>query len=241
MAVGDNPVTLLLDRSSTTLITGGNGAGKSSCGPEGLSYALFGKSFRGMNKPALVNTVNQKACRVELDFVKNGESYRVIRGMKPHIFEIHKNGLPLDESSTVRDFQLVLDNIIGFSFNEFTKTIVLGNANYKPFLQLSAHDRRNFIESLLGLTIFTEMNKGLKARLAVNREEIAKQTTDIEINKEKYTQKSIFLKHLCDSSKAKKNKGLQEINDLKKSRDFLLSSIKDINDKISKFSLDALS
>ena len=184
MSVGDNPLTLDLNTATTTLITGGNGAGKSSIGPEGLTYALFGKSFRGLNKPKLINTVNQKGCVATLDFIKGKDEYKIVRGMKPNIFEIHKNGKPLDESSTVRDFQQVLEDIIGFSYNEFTKTIVLGNANYKPFLQLSTGERRIFVESLLGLTVFSDMNKLLKNKMSALKEEIQRKEFVVKLNDE---------------------------------------------------------
>ena len=204
MSIGDNPISISLDRSITTLITGGNGCGKSSLGPEGLTYALFGKSFRGLNKPQLVNTVNQKNCLATIEFTKNSDSYKVIRGMKPGIFEIYKNDSPIDESSSVRDFQSVLEDILGFTYNEFIKTIVLGNANYKPFLQLSAGERRTYVESLLGLSIFTDMNKNLKLRFTALKDSIERKSYDKKLKSEIITEKMIFMNHLIESEEFQK-------------------------------------
>ena len=214
MAVGDNPVTLHLNKSQTTLISGSNGSGKSAIGVESLTFALFGKSFRGMNKPSLINTVNQRGCRVELTFTKNQDRYLVIRGMKPSVFEIYKNDSKLNESSSTKDFQVILEDILGLSFSEFTKTIVLGNANYKPFLQLSAYDRRVFIENILGLTVFTTMNKSLKIRQNINKERIYELSKKHDILLENYREKSEFLKHVTESERTRSEKSEQRIKQL---------------------------
>lgn len=156
LSFGDTETTIKLDRSPTTLITGKNGQGKSSIG-EAFCFALTGKSFRGINKPALVNTTNQKACLVTLTFRKGDDEYTVKRGIKPNIFSITKNGTDMSEESDVRDMQEVLEGILGFDYGVLIKTILIGTANYKPFLQLTTPERRAIVDTLLNVGIYTKM------------------------------------------------------------------------------------
>jgi len=156
MSFGDTPVTVLLDKTNSTLITGHNGTGKSSFA-EAITFALFGKSFRGVNKSDLVNRINGQCCKVVLWFDKNNDGFVVTRGIMPNIFTIEKNGHMLDELSTVKDFQIVLENIIGFCYADYIKTVLIGHANYKPMLQLNSTERRQFIDSLLDIKVYTDM------------------------------------------------------------------------------------
>jgi DNA repair exonuclease SbcCD ATPase subunit len=174
MSFGDNGVVIKLDRSPTTLITGTNGSGKSSIA-EAITFALFGKSFRGVNKPDLVNTTNQKGCFVKIIFTKNENSFVVSRGIKPNIFTIEKDGIPLKEDSDVKDFQEVLDEILGFTYADYIKSILVGHANYKPLMQLSLPERRSFVDSMLNVGVYTSMAALNKVRLndwKASREEL---------------------------------------------------------------------
>lgn len=165
LSFGDTGVVIKLDRSPTTLITGTNGVGKSSIA-EAITFGMFGKSFRGINKPDLVNTTNQKGCLIVLKFMKNEVQYVVTRGIKPNIFTIEKDGVLLQEEADVKDFQEVLDEILGFTYADYIKTILIGNANYKPIMQLTMPERRAFVDSMLNVGIYTTMSTLNKARLS---------------------------------------------------------------------------
>lgn len=164
LSFGDSPVTFSLDRSSTTLITGSNGVGKSSIS-EAITFALFGKSFRGINKPELVNTTNQKGCLVKLTFDKNGKVYQISRGIKPNLFSISLNGIDLEEDAETKDFQKVLEGVLGFTYSDYIKVVLIGNANYKPLMQLTLPERREFVDSMLNVGVFTTMSAINKARV----------------------------------------------------------------------------
>lgn len=164
LSFGDSPTTFSLDRSSTTLITGTNGVGKSSIS-EAITFALFGKSFRGINKPELVNTTNQKGCLVKLTFDKNGKVYQISRGIKPNVFSISLDGIDMEEDAETKDFQKVLEGVIGFTYSDYIKVVLIGNANYKPLMQLTLPERREFVDSMLNVGVFTTMAAINKARV----------------------------------------------------------------------------
>jgi len=179
MSFGDTPIAFKLDRSPTTLITGNNGAGKSSIA-EAVCFALFGKSFRGINKPDLINTTNQKGSEVAIRFLKNADQYVVVRGQKPAKFTITKNGEDLKEDASVKDFQEVLEGILGFDYNTFIKTVLIGHANYRPFLQLTLPERRQFVDVMLNVGIYTTMATLHKVRVANWKTE--RQTLDVRLD-----------------------------------------------------------
>ena len=122
LSVGDNPLTLELDRHPTTLITGSNGSGKSVLVSDSLTFALFGKSYRGINKPALINTLNQRESVVEIVFEKGQDVFTIIRGQKPNRLEIYKNGSALNEEAAIKDTQAYIEHdILGFDYNSFIR------------------------------------------------------------------------------------------------------------------------
>lgn len=161
LSVGDNPFSIQLDRSPTTHVTGKNGVGKSSILAEGLTYGLFGKSFRGLTLDALTNNINKKGMWVEVEFVRGdaGNTYTLTRGHKPKVFELKLNGEALPEQSKNKDLQQVVERLLGFDYSSFIKTIVLGHANYKSFLNLTTAERRAFVDFSLNTEIFTLMAK----------------------------------------------------------------------------------
>lgn len=147
------------------MIIGENGSGKSTF-YEAITFALYGKPFRNINKPNLVNSKNKKGAIVELDFETGGKSYTIRRGLKPVVFDIIVDGKPIDQASTIRDQQDHLEkNIIKMSYKSFTQVVVLGAGNYTSFMNLSAANRREIIEDLLDINIFTKMNLILKAKI----------------------------------------------------------------------------
>lgn len=191
ISVGDNPITLKLDRSPTTLITGNNGVGKSAIIADGLTFALFGKSFRGVNKAALVNTVNQRDSYTKLTFSANGAEYVIIRGQKPARLEIYKNDKLLNEDAAVSDTQNSIEtDILGFDLSTFIRVCILSTMNYVPFMQLSAYERRNFVENMLSLKTFTDMNKLHRTNMSTLKEKITETDKSISILKTAYTEKN---------------------------------------------------
>lgn len=147
-----------------TLIYGKNGSGKSTA-IEAMIFALFGKSYRGINKNQLINSINQGGALVEIEFSIESNEYKVIRGIKPTIFEIWENEKLIDLSASSRDYQERLNQILGVNVNVFTQTVTVGSSSYIPFMKLSQKDRRLFVESVLDLDIFTEMSKMAKERI----------------------------------------------------------------------------
>lgn len=156
----------------TTLIVGSNGAGKSTL-LDAISFGMFGKPFRKINKPQLLNSINQKNLVVEVEFSIGSVDYKIIRGMKPNIFEVYQNDRLLNQSAESKDYQEILETqILKVNHKSFSQVIVLGSATFQPFMQLPAAQRREIIEDLLDLQIFTTMNSILKDKLSENKESI---------------------------------------------------------------------
>ena len=193
LSTGNQFTEVALDRSKSTLIVGENGAGKSTI-LDALSFALYGKPFRNINKPQLLNSMTQKNLVVECEFMVGSKHFRVKRGIKPAIFEIYQNGEMINQNSSARDYQEYLEkSILKLSFKSFGQIVILGSANYLPFMQLPAHSRREVIEDLLDIQIFTTMNNILKEKMATNKAAITDVDYQINLieNKIELTQKHI--------------------------------------------------
>jgi len=149
LSTGNAFTEIKLNESSNSLVIGVNGAGKSTI-LDALCFVLFGKAFRKINKPGLVNSVNTKDCVVEIEFKTNNKEYKIIRGIKPNIFEIYCDGLILNQDSASKDYQEHLEKfILKMNYKSFTQIVILGSASFTPFMQLSSNDRRTVIEDLL--------------------------------------------------------------------------------------------
>lgn len=168
LSTGNQFTEIDFTRNKTTLIVGENGSGKSTI-LDALTFALFGKSYRPINIPQLVNAIIRKNTVVEIEFTVGSTEYKIIRGLKPNIFEIYKNGELINKSASNKDYQSTLETqILKVNFKSFCQVVVLGSATFKPFMQLSAYERREVIEDLLDLQIFTSMNSLLKNRIMMN-------------------------------------------------------------------------
>lgn len=179
LSTGNTFTEIQLDRSTNTLIVGTNGSGKSTI-LDALCFSLFGKPFRKINKPNLLNSINNSDGVVETEFSIGSKKYKVIRGIKPNIFEIYCNGVLLNQDAKARDYQEFLEkSILKFNFKSFTQIVILGSASFVPFMQLSAGDRRNIIEDLLDIQIFSSMNNVIKEKTSILRDNISKSASDI--------------------------------------------------------------
>jgi DNA repair exonuclease SbcCD ATPase subunit len=172
LSTGNQFTEVELNKNSTTLIVGNNGAGKSTI-LDALCFVLFGKAFRKINKPQLVNTTNEKDCLVEIELKIGSTDWMIRRGIKPNIFEIYRNGSFLDQSSSAIDQQKYLEqSILKMNYKSFTQIVILGSSNFVPFMQLTAASRREVIEDLLDIKIFSSMNVIIKEKIRSLKEEI---------------------------------------------------------------------
>lgn len=200
LAVGNTPITVNLNDSNTTLIIGSNGAGKSTV-IEAIIFALFNKSFRKVNKNQLINSINEKDCKVELDFSIGSKDYKIIRGLKPNIFEIWVNGKLLDQVAAASDQQKYLEqNVLKLNYKSFTQIVILGSSTFVPFMQLPAAHRREIIEDLLDIRIFSTMNVILKDRVKTNNDNIKTFETEIQFLKEKVKMQKDHIDYIAGQS-----------------------------------------
>ena len=213
-------------RQPTTLIVGENGSGKSTC-LDALCFGLFNKPFRNINKPQLVNSINNKKMMVEVEFRIGSKEYKVVRGMKPHVFEIYCDGNFVDQDAAARDTQKYLeDSILKLNYKSFTQIVILGSASFTPFMQLPQSSRREIIEDILDIQIFTTMNTLLKEKINVLKTEISKIEGELELAKHKTKVQKEYIDTL-ESDKAKKLKDLEEqINDIQTAIDEAENEIK---------------
>lgn len=191
LSTGNNFTELDFLKNNTTLVVGQNGAGKSTM-LDALSFALFGKGHRNIAKPQLVNSVNRKACVVEVEFELSGNEWKVVRGIKPNVFEIWKGDTMINQSSHAKEYQKILEqNIIKLNHKSFHQIVVLGSSSFIPFMQLPAGHRREVIEDLLDINIFSKMNTLLKEKVTSLREQIKDNTYQLDLVQNKIeTQKS---------------------------------------------------
>jgi len=216
LSTGNKETTVYLNQDKSTLVVGANGAGKSTL-LDALSFSLFGKPHRSINKPQLVNTINNKNCLVTVEFSVGGLEYKIIRGMKPNIFEVYRNGQLLNQESHSRDYQKIIEqNILKLNHKSFHQVVVLGSSNFIPFMQLPSHSRRSVIEDLLDIGIFTKMNVVLKDKINLLRSQ--SQDTDNKLDLLKETIQ-LQAKHIADlknidtSNKEKNEKKIALIDD----------------------------
>ena len=172
LSTGNQFTEINFQEYSTNLIIGTNGAGKSTV-LDALTFSLFGKAFRKINKPQLVNSVNEKDCVVEVEFSINGVQWKVQRGIKPAIFKVWRDDTPLDQSAAALDQQKWLEqNVLKMNYKSFTQIVILGSSTFVPFMQLTPSNRREVIEDLLDIRIFSSMNSVIKEKIRLVREDI---------------------------------------------------------------------
>ena len=185
LSTGASFTEIVLTKSPNTLVIGHNGAGKSTI-LDALCFGLFGKPFRKINKPQLLNSINQRDCIVEIEFKIGQKNYKIVRGIKPNVFEIYCDNILLNQDAAAKDYQDILENsILKLNYKSFTQVVILGSASFTPFMQLSASDRRTIIEDLLDIQIFSSMNNLVKERMSIVKEGLTKIKYDMVLAGEK--------------------------------------------------------
>ena len=211
LSSGNSFTEVDLDRSKTTLVVGQNGAGKSTM-LDAISFGLFGKAHRNINKPQLINSINNKQCVVEVEFSVGSKNYKVVRGIKPVKFEIYVNDKLMNQNSHNKEYQKVLEqNILKLTHKTFHQVVVLGSSSFTPFMQLSSYQRRDVIEDLLDIGVFSKMNMLLKEKIASLKEKINQTTHSIEINQTKTEAQKKYIRDISKINNDAMQKREQEI------------------------------
>jgi DNA repair exonuclease SbcCD ATPase subunit len=230
-------VTFDLDRHPNTLIIGENGSGKSTV-LDALTFSLFGKPFRKINKPQLVNTVNDGECVTEITFTIGSKLYFIRRGIKPNKFDILVDGQPLNQSANVRDFQELLEKqILKLNYKSFTQVVILGSSTFVPFMQLSAANRREVIEDLLDIQIFSSMNTILKQRISTTKDSLNENKSNISLNQQMVDVQTKNLERIKKGNKKIIDKHKSDIELHTNENETRADDIKSFNDSIKSLEL----
>jgi DNA repair exonuclease SbcCD ATPase subunit len=242
LSTGQHFTEVELDSNQTTLIVGTNGAGKSTI-LDALTFSLYGKSFRKINKAQLINSTNEKNCLVEIEFSVNGVDWKVERGIKPNIFKIYRNGEPLDQSASAVDQQKWLEqNVLKMNYKSFTQIVILGSSSFVPFMQLPANSRREVVEDLLDIKIFSSMNEIVKSRIRVIKDEVKTLDLKKESLKDKVEMQKDFIEQVETKSQKdisykenKINALLTEENEKMNSNEKANAEVKILQEKLKEF------
>jgi len=209
LSTGNTPNSILLDRVPSAIITGQNGAGKSTI-LDALCFGLYGKPYRNIAKAQLINTVNEKGLEVTVEFEVNNVPYKVIRGIKPSKFEVWQAGNLINHDAAARDYQKNLEDVLGLNQRAFTQIVILGSARYQSFMDLGTNDRRVVIEEILDITVFSKMNSVLKTK-AVNVDlEMRDNEYQKELLKTKISAQKGLIENLINRTRESEEKVLEE-------------------------------
>jgi len=214
LSTGNQFTEVKFTDNNTTLIIGTNGTGKSTV-LDALTFSLFNKPFRKISKPQLVNTVNEKDCKVEVEFSIGPTQWKVVRGIKPNIFEIWRDGNLMDQSASAVDQQKWFEqNVLKMNYKSFTQIVILGSSTFVPFMQLTSSHRREVIEDLLDIKIFSSMNNLIKDKIRLIKEDIKVFTLKKETLTDKVTMQKEFINELVYRSKDNINNNKEKITRL---------------------------
>ena len=204
LSTGNNPIIIDLNKSRSTLIVGTNGTGKSTI-LDAISFALFNKPHRNVKRGGLVNSVNGKACEVTIEFETAGHNWKVLRGIKPNKFEVYQDGNMIDQQTNVRDYQKFLEqNILKLNHKSFHQIVVLGSSSFIPFMQLKAWDRRDVIEDLLDIGVFSKMKTVLKQRNNIQKDLAKSSRISLDNQKDKIEYQKKHISQLENINKSAK-------------------------------------
>ena len=216
-------------KSKSTLVVGHNGAGKSTM-LDALSFGLFGKPHRKIMKSQLVNSINQRQAVVEVEFSIGKSNFKIVRGIKPNVFEIWKDGKMINQSSHAMEYQKILEqNILKLNHKSFHQVVVLGSSSFIPFMQLNAGHRRDVIEDLLDINIFSKMNVILKEKNSILKDKLSKTNHTIDLIKNKITQQSKYIRDIAALTTENKKKYEKQI----KSAEEKIQKLQDHNNQLS--------
>ena len=229
LSTGNQYTEINFESSQTTLIIGSNGAGKSTV-LDALTFSLYGKPFRKINKPQLPNSVNEKDCRVEVEFSVNGVEWKVVRGIKPNLFEIYRNDKPLDQDAAALDQQKWLEkNVLKMNYKSFTQIVILGSSTFVPFMQLSAQNRRDVIEDLLDIKIFSSMGIVIKEKIRNLKEDLKVLELKKETLNDKVQMQQDFIEELENRGKENIKEKEDKIQGLLNEENDLINANEGIN------------
>jgi len=236
LSTGNVFTEIQLDRNKSTLIVGNNGAGKSTL-VDALSFVLFNKPFRSVTKGQLLNTITQKGLVVEVEFSTRKSEYLVKRGIKPNVFEVYCNGNLINQNADVKDYQDVLEkNVLKLNHKSFNQIVVLGSANFVPFMQLPTGNRRLIIEDLLDLQIFTTMNTILKEKISTNKTAIIETNSSVQHTEDKIEMQKTHLAKLKENNDDIIKKKNDKIAEFKKKKTELETDYTSLEDKRKEYS-----
>ena len=225
LSSGNRFTTFELDRSNTTLIVGDNGAGKSTL-LDALCFGLYGKGFRNLKKDLLINSINQKELVVEIEFSIGKRDYKVVRGAKPNKFELYSNGKMVNQDATMKDYQEHLEkNILKMSYRSFTQGAILGSANFTPFMQLRAVERRKLVEDLLDISIFSTMQDMLKKKVSQHNLEVKETSHEIDLLHERISGLNDQVNALQKNREAKIKKYESTVNETQNNINKILGEV----------------
>jgi len=238
LSSGNQFTEIDFEKHHTNLIIGTNGAGKSTC-LDALTFALFNKAFRRINKNQLINTTNEKDCLVEIEFSVNSRDYLVRRGIKPNIFDIEVNGVPLHKEADDRANQRILEeNILKVNYKSFTQIVILGSSTFVPFMQLTTAHRREVIEDLLDIRIFSAMNNLIKDKIREKKDQIKSLELKKETLKDKMKMQQSFIEELENRGNANINANKEKIANLDAEVGIYMTENTKIEEDIFKYTKD---
>ena len=232
LSTGNNWSSLDLAKNKTTLVVGSNGAGKSTM-LDALSFALFGKAHRNISKPQLVNSINNKNCLVEVTFNVHGSDFKIVRGIKPNVFEIWNGATMINQSSHAKEYQKILEqNILKLNHKSFHQIVVLGSSSFIPFMQLSSMNRRDVIEDLLDINVFSKMNGLLKEKTSLLKDQIKDAIHQHDVTTTKLDAQKKYIKDIKAINEEQREEKLKLISDFRDEIQTLQGKNTELSDSI---------